>query len=178
MPKDPLTDLAALIEAAVDTVSAAAGARNIRIRVHAEDVPVVEADPTRVQQALWNLLSNAVKFSPPGGQVDVVARRRAAHAEILVRDSGIGIAPAFLPHVFDRFRQADASTTRAHGGLGLGLAIVRHVAELHGGSVHAESAGEGAGTTFTLLLPIRSGGSADAGNHRVTVEKSDAPFSA
>jgi len=158
-------DLEALIEAAVDTVSTAASARNIRIRVRAEGVPAIEADPTRVQQALWNLLSNAVKFSPSSGLVDVVARRRDAHAEILVRDFGIGIAPAFLPHVFDRFRQADASATRAHGGLGLGLAIVRHVAELHGGSVHADSAGEGAGTTFTLVLPIRSAVSTDTSQH-------------
>jgi CheY-like chemotaxis protein len=103
---------------------------------------------------MWNLLSNAVKFTPAGGQVEVVLAREAGEAAIRVSDSGIGIAPDFLPHVFDRFRQQDASITRRHGGLGLGLSIARQLVELHGGTIAVESAGEGAGTTFSLRLPL------------------------
>jgi hypothetical protein len=102
---------------------------------------------------VWNLLSNAVKFTPPGGEVQVTLSRRDRLAEIVVHDTGVGINPGFLPHVFDRFRQADTSVTRSHSGLGLGLAIVRHLVESHGGSVEAVSAGEGQGSTFTVRLP-------------------------
>jgi CheY-like chemotaxis protein len=103
---------------------------------------------------LWNLLANAIKFTPAGGRVEVQLQERDARVELVVKDSGAGIAREFLPHVFERFRQADSSTTRAHGGLGLGLAIVRHLVEAHGGTVSAESAGLGQGSTFTVLLPI------------------------
>ena len=107
-----------------------------------------------MQQVVWNLLSNAVKFTPRGGHVDVVLQRVDSQLEITVRDSGCGIAPDFLPHVFERFRQADASTTRSHGGLGLGLSIVKQLVELHGGTVRADSGGAGTGATFVVRLPL------------------------
>src|SRR5204862_3179856 len=105
---------------------------------------------------VWNLLSNAIKFTPEGGLVSVRLAGSGTQVEIVVRDSGEGISPEFVPHVFERFRQADSSTTRSHGGLGLGLAIVRHLVELHGGTVRAESEGEGRGATFVVQLPIRT----------------------
>jgi signal transduction histidine kinase len=114
----------------------------------------VSGDPDRLQQVVWNLLSNAVKFTPASGEINVRLARVGTHAEVLVTDNGAGIAPEFLPFVFDRFRQGDATTTRQHGGLGLGLAIVRHLVELHGGTVEAESAGLGHGATFRLRLPL------------------------
>jgi CheY-like chemotaxis protein/anti-sigma regulatory factor (Ser/Thr protein kinase) len=116
----------------------------------------VAGDPARLQQVIWNLLSNAIKFTPKGGRVQVRLERVNSHIEITVADTGAGISPAFLPYVFDRFRQADGTTTRQHGGLGLGLAIVRHIVELHGGTVRVESPGEGHGTTFTVSLPLLS----------------------
>jgi signal transduction histidine kinase len=119
---------------------------------------VIHAAPDRLQQIVWNLLSNAIKFTPAGGRVELATRRSAVTVEIVVRDTGIGIAPSFLPHVFERFRQADSSTTRSHSGVGLGLAIVRHLVELHGGTIDVESAGEGRGTTFTVTLPVRRAG--------------------
>ncbi len=115
---------------------------------------LVLGDPNRLQQVVWNLLSNAIKFTPSAGQVKVSLKRKGSHAQIQVSDTGKGIQADFLPHVFDYFRQADASSTRAHGGLGLGLAIVRHLVELHGGTVRAESPGEGKGATFTVKLPL------------------------
>ena len=121
-------------------------------QIDASDV-VIQADPRRLQQVVWNLLSNAVRFTPGGGQVTVTCRARGDEVVLRVADTGCGIRPEFLPHVFERFRQADSSTTRAHGGLGLGLAIVRDLVELHGGTVRAESAGEGHGATFTVRLP-------------------------
>jgi CheY-like chemotaxis protein/anti-sigma regulatory factor (Ser/Thr protein kinase) len=108
----------------------------------------------RLQQVVWNLLSNAIKFTTRGGKVQIRLERVNSHIEIAVSDTGAGISPEFLPHVFDRFRQADQRTTRQHGGMGLGLAIVRHLVELHGGTVKAESRGEGQGSTFTVLLPV------------------------
>jgi CheY-like chemotaxis protein/anti-sigma regulatory factor (Ser/Thr protein kinase) len=114
----------------------------------------VLGDPLRLQQIVWNLLANAVKFTPTGGRVSVRLTSTDAALEIIVTDTGAGIPAHFLPHVFERFRQADSSSTRTHGGLGLGLAIVRHLAELHGGSVRAESPGEGQGSTFTVTLPV------------------------
>jgi CheY-like chemotaxis protein len=111
-------------------------------------------DPDRLHQVVWNLVSNAIKFTPAGGRVEVRLRRRPHQIEIEVADTGEGIAPDFLPYVFDRFRQADASTKRKHSGLGLGLAIVRHLVELHGGRVRADSPGEGQGATFVIILPF------------------------
>jgi CheY-like chemotaxis protein len=114
----------------------------------------VSGDPDRLQQVVWNLLSNAVKFTPKGGRVQIRLERVNSHVEIVVGDNGIGIRPDFLPYVFERFRQADAGTTRKSGGLGLGLAIVRHLVEMHGGSVAAASDGEGTGATFRVRLPL------------------------
>lgn len=146
---------ASFIDAAIETVRPAADARNIRLEKHYEPgVGMVAGDPARLQQVIWNLLSNAIKFTPPGGAVSVWVRRVGAHARIAVRDSGIGIKPEFITHVFERFRQADASTTRRHGGLGLGLSIVKHLVEQHGGTVRAESEGEGMGACFTIELPL------------------------
>jgi signal transduction histidine kinase len=115
---------------------------------------MVSGDPDRMQQVIWNLLANAVKFTPEGGSVEVTLKRAGAHAEIIVTDNGAGINPDFLPHVFDHFRQADSTSTRKHGGLGLGLAIVRRLVELHGGTVAAESEGEGRGAIFRISLPL------------------------
>jgi signal transduction histidine kinase/ActR/RegA family two-component response regulator len=125
-----------------------------RDMVNAGDM--VNGDPDRLQQVIWNLLSNAVKFTPPQGTVRVTLARAATHLELRVADSGLGIKPEFLPHVFERFRQADSTTTRRHSGLGLGLAIVRHLVELHGGTVGVESEGEGRGAAFIVRLPVRA----------------------
>jgi signal transduction histidine kinase len=148
-------DAAAAIRTAVDSVRQAAAAKNLAF--HVEPVPAVTltADAARLQQVLWNLLSNSVKFTPPGGKIFVAARQVDGVFEFEVRDTGIGISPEFLPRVFERFAQADASSTREHGGLGLGLAIVRHIVELHGGSVTAASGGPGSGSTFVARLPVR-----------------------
>ena len=147
-------DLESLVNGAIDSVGPAAAAKQIRLQ-SAIDVPNgwIHGDPDRLQQIVWNLLSNAIKFTPRGGRVDVMVRRHDGYAELSVSDTGQGISPEFLPHVFDRFRQADGTTTRSFGGLGLGLAIVRHLAELHGGTVTAQSEGEGRGASFTLRLP-------------------------
>jgi PAS domain S-box-containing protein len=144
-----------IIETSVDSVRAAADAKSIQLRLHLDRAGSwVSADPSRLQQIVWNLLSNAVKFTPQHGTIDVRADRDAAHAYIVVTDSGEGIHAEFLPYVFDRFSQANLSSGRRHGGLGLGLAIVRHLVELHGGTVRAESDGEGRGATFTVMLPL------------------------
>ena len=143
------------IEAAVEAVRPAAEAKGVRLqRIMDTGAVTVSGDPVRLQQVVWNLLSNAIKFTPKGGRVQVRLERVNSHIEIGVIDTGAGIAPEFLPYVFDRFRQADQRTSRQHGGLGLGLAIVRHLVELHGGSVRAESPGKGHGSTFTVLLPV------------------------
>ena len=149
------TDLRAVVEAAMDTVRPAAAAKNIRLEaLYDPGVGPVMGDAGRLQQVIWNLLANAVKFTPAGGEARVRVRRGdAGHVRLTVSDNGIGVRPEFLPHVFDRFRQADQSTTRAYGGVGLGLAIVRHLVELHGGTARAESEGEGRGSTFTIELP-------------------------
>jgi CheY-like chemotaxis protein len=148
-------EIVPVIEAAMDAVRPAAAAKAIQLQpAFAADVNLVPCDPHRMQQVVWNLLSNAVKFTPPGGRVSIQLGRSGADAQLKVSDTGPGIAPEFLPYVFDRFRQADGSTTRMHGGLGLGLAIVRHLVELHGGTVQAESAGPGSGSTFTVNLPL------------------------
>jgi PAS domain S-box-containing protein len=143
------------IDPAFEAVRPAAEAKGVQLqKVIDRGVGAVMGDPARLQQVVWNLLTNAVKFTPGGGRVQVKLKLVNAHVEIAVSDTGAGIDPEFLPHVFERFRQADQRTTRQHGGLGLGLAIVRHLIELHGGSVRADSAGEGAGATFTVRLPV------------------------
>ncbi|HEX8722562.1 MAG TPA: PAS domain S-box protein [Pyrinomonadaceae bacterium] len=148
------TDLGQVVEAAVDTVRPAAAAKGITLRAVLDPgAGAVMGDPRRLQQVVWNLLLNAVKFTPIGGEVGVRLVRAGAHARLTVTDNGAGIRQGFLPYVFDRFRQADQSTTRTHGGLGLGLSIVRHLVEQHGGTVRAESEGEGRGSTFTVELP-------------------------
>jgi signal transduction histidine kinase len=148
-----------VIDAALDAVRAAAQARGVAVESSVEPgVPLLRGDPQRIQQVLWNLLSNATKFTGKDGRVAIDARVAEAEGGPVVRirvaDTGLGIAPAFLPHVFERFRQADSSATRNHGGLGLGLAIVKQLVELHGGTVSASSAGLGQGATFTLDLPV------------------------
>ena len=150
-------DLAAVVQAAMDTVRPASEAKGIRLEWKS-DLPQrrFTGDPDRLQQIVWNLLSNAIKFTPKAGSVQIVTSQIESHIEIQVSDTGQGIAADFLPHVFDRFRQADGTSTRRHGGLGLGLAIVRHLVELHGGTVHAESDGDGQGSTFTVRLPVRA----------------------
>ena len=148
-------DVARVIEAAVDSIRPAADARNIRLQVTLEALaPPLKGDPNRLQQIVWNLLTNAIKFTPKGGRVQVVLSRVNSHLDLTVSDNGRGISPEFIPRVFDRFRQQDSSTTRHVGGLGLGLAIVKELAELHGGSVHASSPGEGQGASFTVILPL------------------------
>ena len=147
---------ASFIDAAIETVMTAAEAKGIRIqKVLDSYAGPVSGDPNRLQQVVWNLLSNAIKFTPRGGRIQVLLERVNSHVEISVADSGQGIRPEFLPYVFERFRQADASTTRSHGGLGLGLAIVKQLVELHGGTIRAKSPGEGQGSTFTVTLPVQ-----------------------
>jgi signal transduction histidine kinase len=150
-----------VIEAALDSVSPAADAKGIRIAREFDELAPITGDRDRLQQVVWNLLSNAVKFTPREGEVTVRLQRRGEDVVLSVADTGIGISPEFLPYVFDRFTQADGSATRRHGGLGLGMAIVRHLVELHGGTVIVESGGENQGSTFTLVLPLRSSAPAD-----------------
>jgi len=148
-------DLTRLLNSAVDAVRPSASAKGITIVTSfAHDLGSIVADGTRLQQVVWNLLTNAVKFTPKVGQITVSARRTSSHAQVTVTDTGEGIEPAFLPHVFEQFRQAENPSTRVHGGLGLGLSIVRYLAEAHGGTVTAESAGRGKGATFTVTIPI------------------------
>jgi PAS domain S-box-containing protein len=145
----------AFIDAAIETVRPAAAAKNIRIdKQYDGEAGVIAGDPARLQQVIWNLLSNAIKFTPRDGLVTIELARREGHLAVIVRDTGTGIRPEFITHVFERFRQADASTTRRHGGLGLGLSIVKHLIEQHGGTVRAESPGEGRGASFTIELPL------------------------
>jgi signal transduction histidine kinase len=148
-------DLRVVIEEALEAVRPAAEAKSIRLQpMLASPGGPVSGDPDRLQQVVWNLLSNAVKFTPKGGRVQIQLQRVDSHVEILVSDTGEGIAPDLLPHIFDRFRQGDSSSSRTHGGLGLGLTLVRSVVELHGGRVFAESPGEGRGATFIVRLPL------------------------
>ena len=148
-------DLVPIIEAALDAVRPAADAKGIQIRCAFDSNALpVSGDPNRLQQIVWNLVSNAIKFTPKGGEVDVQLTRFESQVEIKVSDSGKGISAEFLPFVFERFRQADSTSARQHSGLGLGLAIVRHLVEMHGGTVYAASEGEGQGATFIVRLPI------------------------
>lgn len=154
LSKRPL-DLAKTIKAALDTVQLAADAKSISIETNIQtDVGYVFADGDRLQQVLWNILSNAIKFTHNHGRVEITLKRVGTDAQVQVTDNGKGISPEFLPHVFERFRQADGSTTRQFGGLGLGLAIARHLIELHGGTIQAHSLGEEQGATFTICLPL------------------------
>ena len=144
-----------IVEAALDAVRPAAEAKSIRLQSLIDPLAgPISGDADRLQQIIWNLLTNAIKFTPKGGRVQVKLERVNSHVEITVSDSGLGISPEFLPYVFDRFRQADAATTRVHGGLGLGLSIVRQLTELHGGTARVESEGEGKGATFVISLPF------------------------
>jgi signal transduction histidine kinase/ActR/RegA family two-component response regulator len=160
-------DLCSVVESAVETVRPAAGAKRLRLeKEFGEGMLPVAGDARRLQQVAWNLLSNAVKFTPAGGEVRVSVAQSDGHVRVTVTDTGLGIRRDFLPYVFDRFRQGDQSTTRAHGGLGLGLAIVRHLVELHGGTVSAESPGEGQGARFTFELPHLTGAAPRSGGAR------------
>ena len=148
-------DLISIVNAAIDSIRPAAEAKSIRLQTMLDPAAgPISGDADRLQQIVWNLLTNAVKFTPKGGKIQVKVQRIDSHVEIVVSDSGVGISKEFLPYVFDRFRQADASTTRIHGGLGLGLSIVHQLVDLHGGSVSVYSEGEGMGATFTIVLPF------------------------
>ena len=150
-------EIAKVAEAAAESIGPAAVEKGVNFKTTlAPESGMISGDPDRLQQAIWNLLSNAVKFTPEGGHVELRLTRANSQIEIAVSDDGQGISHDFLPHVFDRFRQQDSTTARQHGGLGLGLAIVRHLVELHGGSVRVESAGEGRGATFTITLPAEA----------------------
>jgi signal transduction histidine kinase/ActR/RegA family two-component response regulator len=155
LEREPLR-LSEIAEAAVEDAQAAARDKEIQIEVERRSDPWVLGDPERLRQVIGNLLSNAVKFTPKGGSVLLSFETNAGQVEIAVCDTGVGIAPEFLPHLFERFRQADSGTTRTQGGLGIGLAIARQLIELHGGSIHAESEGAGRGATFRLRLPLAS----------------------
>ena len=153
VPLHPI-DLSGVVDAALDSVRPSAEAKGVRlVRTVTTRPPAVLGNPDRLQQVVWNLLANAIKFTPRDGNVEVALHAVDGDVEIAVRDTGKGVSPAFLPYVFERFRQADSGSTRTHGGLGLGLAIVRHLVEQHGGSVRADSPGEGRGATFTVRLP-------------------------
>jgi len=148
-------DLINIINAAIDSIRPAADAKGIRLQTMLDPAASsIWGDADRLQQVVWNLLTNAVKFTPQGGRIQIKLQPIDSQVEIVVTDSGVGISKEFLPYVFDRFRQADASTTRKHGGLGLGLSIVRQLVDLHGGSVSVHSEGEGKGATFSILLPV------------------------
>ena len=148
-------DLNEVLTEAVETVRPAMTAKRIALDLHLDaGARYMSGDRDRLQQIAWNLLSNALKFTPTEGRIELRLERTGGHMQIVVRDNGLGIAPAFLPHVFDRFRQADTGTTRTYGGLGVGLAVVRHLVEAHGGTISAASEGEGFGATFTLRMPV------------------------
>ncbi|MGH9421071.1 MAG: hybrid sensor histidine kinase/response regulator, partial [Thermoanaerobaculia bacterium] len=150
-------DVAHVIKNSVDAVAPTVAAKEITITTSlAPDLGVLKADSTRLQQVIWNLLANAAKFTPRHGAVEVSAKRTPLQIEIMVRDTGEGIDRHFLPHIFEPFRQAESPQTRVHGGLGLGLSIVRYIAEAHGGTVSAESEGRGKGSTFTVTLPVKA----------------------
>ena len=147
-----------VVDAALDAVRPALEAKEIKIEtIIGTSLRLVSGDADRLQQVVWNVLSNAAKFTPAGGRVEISLSQTVAHVQIQIKDSGPGMDPSFLPHVFERFRQADGSTTRTHGGLGLGMAIVRHLVELHGGTIAVENRDDASGAIFTILLPLPSG---------------------
>ena len=167
---------AAVVDAAIETVRPAADAKNIDIIKDYHGSSGMEAgDAARMQQMIWNLLSNAIKFTPREGQVRVAITEADHHVDIAISDSGIGIRPEFLAHVFERFRQADASTTRRHGGLGLGLAIVKQLVEQHGGTVQAASAGDNQGACFTVHLPLSQAAGAERSGAETPARNGHAP---
>jgi signal transduction histidine kinase len=147
------TDIANVLEDGIATIAPSAEARGITVERNFDVAGYISGDPNRLRQVFWNLLSNAVKFTPEGGRVSVTLRRLERQVEIEVRDTGIGFAPEFRPYLFEPFRQAEAGPTRRHGGLGLGLSIVRHIVETHGGTIEASSEGQGKGATFVVRLP-------------------------
>jgi len=150
-------ELSEVVDAAADAVRLAAEARGVDIVLTlGSRAGAISGDPERLQQVLWNLLSNAVKFTGRGGAVTVRLTRRQSHVEVTVSDTGIGIAPEFMPRIFERFSQAEGGAVRGQGGLGLGLAIARELVEMHGGTIQASSEGLGRGATFRLLLPLRA----------------------
>ncbi len=173
------TDLTGIIEAAAASVRPTADAKGIRLETMIGSGGPINGDPARLQQVVWNLLSNAIKFTPRHGKVQIALRKIDSRIEIAVSDSGQGIRPEFLPFVFDRFRQADASTTRRHGGLGLGLSIVKSLVEMHGGTVEVRSLGEGLGSTFTVRLPLAlahlHAGDTSAGDPTVSARPDESP---
>jgi len=149
-------DLAQIVAASVEVIRPSADEKGVRLLADFASTPVeVRGDPARLQQVVWNLLCNSVKFTHAGGSVQIALHVIDSRAEITVSDTGEGIHPEFLPHVFERFRQSDASATRQHGGLGIGLALVKQLVDIHGGRVHASSEGEGCGATFVVELPLR-----------------------
>jgi CheY-like chemotaxis protein len=167
-------EIAAIVQASIDAVRPAAAAKGIKLEVSLDPgAGQVAGDPDRLQQITWNLVSNAIKFTPGGGRVEVGLERVGPQVEIRVSDNGIGINRQFLPHVFERFRQADASMTRSHSGLGLGLSIVRHLVELHGGTVEAISDGEGRGATFVVRLPAVTG--RQVGESPAAIQRGEGP---
>jgi CheY-like chemotaxis protein len=169
-------NLPAVIDAAIESVKPAAEAKGIKLQKVIDPIAgPVTGDPNRLQQVVWNLLINAIKFTPKGGNVQVVVERANSHLELSVSDTGKGIAAEFLPHVFERFSQADNSARRGYTGLGLGLAIVKSLAELHGGSVRVKSGGEGKGTTFIVSLPISVVHTLDTGKNlqRTKIERNE-----
>ena len=171
-------ELGPIIEAAADAVRPAADAKGIRIeKVVDWKAGLISGDSDRLQQVVWNLLTNAIKFTPRDGCVRIALKRQDLHVQIAVTDTGQGISPEFLPYMFDLFRQGDSSITRSHGGLGLGLAIVRHLVEMHGGNVNAHSEGEGKGATFIVTLPLIGIPSADHNGHKEGAEVSEKALS-
>jgi CheY-like chemotaxis protein/anti-sigma regulatory factor (Ser/Thr protein kinase) len=171
-----VVDVAVVLGAALDTTQPAARAKGVELAAEVPlDIGTVMGDSDRLQQVVWNLLSNAVKFTQPGGHVRLSARRTPTALHIVVTDDGQGISPSFLPFVFDRFRQADAGVARTHGGLGLGLAIVRHLVELHGGRVEAASAGPGKGAAFSVDLPVGGVPHTEPELARLRMKRSDPP---
>jgi signal transduction histidine kinase/ActR/RegA family two-component response regulator len=169
-------DLVSVIDESVQTIRPAAEAKVVSLQTDLPpEIGQITGDPARLQQVIWNLLSNAVKFTPQGGRVEVRLERVDPHICITVSDTGKGISPDFLPYVFDRFRQADVSSARRYGGLGLGLALVKYLVELHGGTIEAVSAGEGQGATFKVTLPVRAVATplGEAGGARVAVKSSE-----
>lgn len=172
-------ELGTVLEAALETVRPAAQAEGVKIHSVVDPLGTpISGDPQRMQQVFWNLLSNAIKFTPRGGRIEVLLQRINSHLEVSISDTGIGISGDFLPHVFDRFRQADATTTRSHSGLGLGLAIVKQLVELHGGSVVAKSAGLEKGATFSVVVPraaVAEASFASSRHHERSIQREAPP---